>query len=82
MVLLYCQKWLARLALFGGGRLALPISQATKRELMRRRQIEALRAAAGAWRDKDHPELKHGSARWVRKLRQESEKRFQKAIAR
>jgi len=45
---------------------------------MRRRQIAALKAAAGAWKDKDHPELKQGSAQWVRKLRHESEKRFQK----
>jgi hypothetical protein len=54
------------------------ISEATERDLMRRRQIAALKAAAGAWKDKDHPELKQGSAQWVRKLRHESEKRFQK----
>jgi Arc/MetJ-type ribon-helix-helix transcriptional regulator len=58
------------------------ISEAAQRELMRRRQIEALKTAAGAWKDKDHPELKQGSAKWVRKLRQESEKRFQKVTAR
>jgi Arc/MetJ-type ribon-helix-helix transcriptional regulator len=58
------------------------ISEATERELMRRRQIEALKAAAGTWKDKDHPELKQGSAKWVRKLRQDSEKRFQKVTAR
>jgi hypothetical protein len=45
---------------------------------MRLRQIEALKAAAGAWKDKDHPELKQGSAKWVRKLRQESERRLRK----
>jgi len=28
--------------------------------------------AAGAWKDKDHPELKAGSAAWVKKLRRES----------
>ena len=48
---------------------------------MRRRQIKALKAAAGAWKEKDHPELKRGSAKWVRKLRQNSEKQFQKATA-
>jgi hypothetical protein len=58
------------------------ISEATERELMRRRQIEALKAADGAWKDKDHPELNQGSAQWVRKLRQDREKRVQKVTAR
>ena len=54
------------------------ITQAAEKELMRLRQIEALKAAAGAWKDKDHPELKQGAAKWVRKLRQESERRLRK----
>jgi Arc/MetJ-type ribon-helix-helix transcriptional regulator len=54
------------------------ITQAAERELMRLRQVEALKAAAGAWKDKDHPELKQGAARWVQKLRQENERRFKK----
>jgi Arc/MetJ-type ribon-helix-helix transcriptional regulator len=58
------------------------ITQAAERELMRLRQIAALKAAAGAWKDRDHPELKQGSAKWVRKLRQESEQRFKKVTAR
>jgi len=58
------------------------LTEAAEKELMRRRQIEALKAAAGAWKDKDHPELRQGSAAWVRKLRQESERRFQKVTAR
>jgi Arc/MetJ-type ribon-helix-helix transcriptional regulator len=58
------------------------LTEAAEKELMRRKQIEALKAAAGAWKDKDHPELKQGSAAWVRKLRQESERRFQKVTAR
>jgi hypothetical protein len=37
---------------------------------------------AGAWKDKDHPELKQGAATWVRKTRQETERRFQKVTAR
>jgi hypothetical protein len=41
-------------------------------------QKEALRQAAGAWKDKDHPELKVGAAAWVKKLRRESEARFEK----
>ena len=58
------------------------LTEAAEKELMHRRQIEALKVAAGAWKDKDHPELKQGSAKWVRKLRQESERRFQKVTAR
>ena len=58
------------------------ISEAAEKELMRRRQIAALKNAAGAWKDQDHPELKQGSAKWVRKLRQESERRFRKVTAR
>src|SRR5579859_5236426 len=54
------------------------LTEAAEEKLMRYRQIAALKAAAGAWRDEDHPELKQGSAKWVRKLRQESERRFKK----
>lgn len=54
------------------------LTEAAEKELMRRRQIHALKTAAGAWKDIDHPELKSGSANWVRKLRQESERRIQK----
>ena len=58
------------------------LTEAAEKELMRRRQISALKAAAGAWKDKDHPELKHGSAAWVRKLRQETERRLKRETAR
>jgi Arc/MetJ-type ribon-helix-helix transcriptional regulator len=58
------------------------ITQAAEKELMRLRQIEALKAAAGAWKDEDHPELKQGSVKWVRKLRQESERRFKRETTR
>jgi Arc/MetJ-type ribon-helix-helix transcriptional regulator len=54
------------------------LTEAAEKELMRRRQIEALKAAAGAWKDSDHPELKQGSDKWVRRLRQEGERRVQK----
>ena len=58
------------------------LTEAAEEKLMRYRQIEALKAAAGAWKDKDHPELKQGSAKWVRKVRQESERRFKKVTSR
>ena len=47
------------------------LTQAAERELMRLRQIKALESIAGAWKDKDHPELKEGAAKWVKRLRQE-----------
>ena len=58
------------------------LTQAAEEKLMRLRQIKALEAAAGSWKDKDHPELKQGAAKWVAKLRQQDEKRFQKVTAR
>lgn len=50
-------------------------------ELMRVRQMKALESAAGSWKDSAHPELKSGSAKWVKALRQENERRFQKTTA-
>ena len=58
------------------------LAQAAEKELMRLRQLKALEAAAGSWKDQDHPELKRGAARWVDKLRQQDEKRFEKVAAR
>lgn len=57
------------------------LTQAAERELMRLRQLKALDAVAGAWKDKDHPELRQGAAKWVKKLRQETERRLQKATS-
>jgi hypothetical protein len=54
------------------------LTEAAEKELMRRRQIAALKGAAGAWKDSDHPELKQGSDQWVRKLRREGERRLKK----
>jgi hypothetical protein len=48
---------------------------------MRLRQLKALEAATGSWKDKDHPELKQGAAKWVSKLRWQDEKRFLKVTA-
>jgi hypothetical protein len=54
------------------------VVEVLEREIRRRGQMEALRQAVGAWRDDDHPELANGSEAWVRQMRQESEKRFEK----
>jgi hypothetical protein len=58
------------------------LTEAAEEKLMRYRQIAAIKAAAGAWKDKDHPELKHGAGKWVAKLRREDERRFRKVTRR
>jgi Arc/MetJ-type ribon-helix-helix transcriptional regulator len=58
------------------------LTQAAEEKLMRLRQLKALEAAAGSWKDKDHPELEQGAAKWVAKLRRQDEKRFQGIAAR
>lgn len=55
------------------------LTQAAEKELLRLRQIKALQSAAGAWKDKDHPELKQGAAKWVKTLRQDYDQRLEKA---
>jgi Arc/MetJ-type ribon-helix-helix transcriptional regulator len=57
-------------------------AEAARKELKRRRMIIALERAAGSWRDRDHPELRKGAARWVANLRKEDERRFRKVAAR
>ena len=52
-----------------------------KREIKLNRQRQALRAATGAWKAEDHPELAGGAASWVHQIRQESVKRFEKIDA-
>lgn len=54
------------------------ITQAAEEKLMRYRQVQAIEAAAGTWKDEDHPELKQGSVKWVQKLRQEGERRLKR----
>lgn len=54
------------------------LAEAAREEVQRRRQRNALKKAAGAWKNEDHPELKHRAAAWVRQIRSESESRFQR----
>lgn len=56
--------------------------EAGRKELKRLRMLRALERAAGSWKDRDHPELKQGAARWVEGLRQQDERRFQKLRSR
>ena len=57
------------------------LTQAAEKELMRRRQLQALDALV-AWNGEDHPELKQGSAKYVRKLRREYDQRLKKVTSR
>jgi predicted nucleic acid-binding protein len=58
------------------------LAHAAEKELRRLQQIKALEDMSGAWKDKDHPELKAGAAHWVRELRRENERRLQKVAKR
>jgi hypothetical protein len=53
------------------------LTEAAQEKLMRMRQIEALKKLV-PWSDKGHPELKHGAAKWVSKLRREDERRYKR----
>jgi Arc/MetJ-type ribon-helix-helix transcriptional regulator len=53
------------------------LTEVARDEIQRRLQREALREAAGAWKDEDHPELKDGAAAWVRQLRALDNQRFE-----
>lgn len=58
------------------------LTQAAEQELKRLRMLQALKRAAGSWKDENHPELRHGAARWVAKLRKLDERRIAKASPR
>jgi hypothetical protein len=54
----------------------------TAREAIRRRKLLAfLKDNTAVWQDADHPELQEGSAKWVRQLRRESDKKRSRAAA-
>ena len=57
------------------------ITQAAEKELLRRRQLQALEQLV-PWNEKDHPELNQGAAKYVRKLRREYDQRFKKVTSR
>jgi hypothetical protein len=55
------------------GRSAFLVKTAEE-EVRRRKLLAFLESKEPAWRDEDHPELRHGSAAWVRKLRKQSDR--------
>jgi hypothetical protein len=52
------------------------LADLARREIKRRHLLEVFKTEEPIWRDEDHPELKDGAAEWVRKIRAESEARF------
>jgi hypothetical protein len=46
------------------------------------KMLNTLEGASGAWKDKDHPELKGGAAKYVEKIRKEDGKRFERITKR
>jgi hypothetical protein len=68
-------------ALVGKRGRSIFLTGAASRELRRLLQLKSLRTAAGSWKDRDHPELKEGAAKWVRVMRSQDEKRFRRATA-
>jgi hypothetical protein len=52
--------------------------ETARNEVRRRKLLQFLEGKNPAWKDEDHPELAHGSASWVRKLRKENETRARK----
>jgi len=59
------------------------ISEATKKELKKLKQLSVIKKFRGVWKDEDHPELagKDGTYKWLRKLRSEDEKILRKKLA-
>jgi len=45
------------------------VAEALRKELKRIKLQRVLQTSFGAWKDKDHPELKDGTEAFVRKLR-------------
>jgi len=46
------------------------------------RMLNTLEEASGAWKDKDHPDLKGSAAEYVEKIREEDERRFERITER
>ena len=54
------------------------LADLARREIKRQQLLLLFKRKEPIWKDEDHPELKNGAIAWVRKMRAESEARFQK----
>jgi hypothetical protein len=48
--------------------------ETARNELRRQKLLRFLNSKEQVWKDENHPELKQGSATWVRRLRAESDR--------
>lgn len=51
------------------------VAEALRKELKRLKLVKTLQTSFGAWKEKDHPELKKGAATYVRVLRASTRQR-------
>jgi hypothetical protein len=66
----FCQRDCSPISIsFGKGKRSAFLTDIAEREVRREKLLRALDAAAGCWKDEDYPELKNGSAAWVKELR-------------
>lgn len=56
------------------------VSSIMERELKRLQLLKVLSNPEPIWKIEDHPELKNGSAAWIRKMRREGLKRTKRII--
>ena len=52
------------------------ITEAAWREVNRLMLLKALEETSGAWREEDHPEFEEGSYSWVKRMREQDERRY------
>jgi hypothetical protein len=52
------------------------LAELARREIKRLHLLTLFKRHEPIWRDEDHPELKDGASEWVRRMRAESEGRF------
>ncbi len=52
------------------------LAELARREIKRRNLLALFKRDEPIWKDEDHPELKDGASEWVRRMRAESEARF------
>ena len=57
------------------------LAEVAKAELRKRKLLAILRSDVPIWKDEDHPELKDGSAAWVRSIRREWDARADRAFS-
>jgi hypothetical protein len=54
------------------------LSDLAEREIKRQQLLNMFKREEPIWKDEDHPELEHGAAAWVRKIRAENDDRLDK----